>query len=144
MTRPTRLALALAVASLLPVSAAAAAPRAQAVGHVTLVVKSDTEHAKKGPDGAWHDAFLPAAITAKAGSKVTVTIRNYDTAAHSFSVPKLGLSVMLPGGSASKPHDTTFTFTPPRKGTFTWICAMNCDPFAMTHIGYMRGHITVV
>jgi plastocyanin len=143
MTRTTSLALALAGALLLSVAPAAAATRAPAVGHVTLIVKSDTEHAKKGPDGAWHDAFLPASMTVKADSTVTVTIRNYDIAAHSFVAPKLGLNVMLPAGSAAHPHVTTFTFTAPHKGTVTWTCAMNCDPFAMMHVGYMRGRITV-
>ena len=83
-------------------------------------------------------------VLTPAGSAVTVTIRNYDIAAHSFVAPKLGLNVMLPAGTAAHPRVTTFTFIPPGKGTFTWTCAMNCDPFAMTHIGYMRGRITVV
>jgi plastocyanin len=143
MTRTASLTLALAGALLLSVSPAAAATGTQAAEQVTLIVKSDTEHAKKGPDGAWHDAFLPARMAVKAGSAVTLTIRNYDVAAHSFLAPKLGLNVMLAAGSAAHPSVTTFTFTPPRKGTFTWTCAMNCDPFAMTHVGYMRGRITV-
>jgi hypothetical protein len=62
MKRPLLLAeftAALAVAAagaFLPAPASAAPTTAS----ISLAVKSDTEHAKKGSDGNWHDAFLPA------------------------------------------------------------------------------------
>jgi plastocyanin len=124
-------------------TAAAALPATNAVQHVSLVVKSDVEHAKKGPDGKWHDAFLPGNFTAHAGSRVVVTVRNYDVAAHTIMSPKLGLMVTIRKGSAAHPSTTTFTFTPKTPGTFTWRCMKPCDQWAMTRVSYMTGHITI-
>jgi plastocyanin len=111
---------------------------------INVAVKADDEHGKLGPDGKWHDAFLPATFTVHAGDKVTVSVKNYDGGAHSFTSPSLGLNAMIPAGSMSHPHQTTFTFTAPKKpGRYAWWCAMPCDPWAMSHVGYMRGYVTV-
>jgi plastocyanin len=138
-------ALLLVVVSLAALATAAAAlPATSTVSqHVSLVVKSDTEHAKKGPDGKWHDAFLPGNFTARAGSPVVVTVRNYDVAPHTIMAAKLGLMVTIRKGSAAHPSTTTFTFTPKTRGTFTWRCMEPCDPWAMTRVGYMTGQITI-
>lgn len=118
--------------------------KALAGEHVTILAKSDTEHARKGADGKWHDAFLPATIAAKAGQRVTVTLSNYDDAPHTFTAPGLGVNVKVAGGSAGKPATVTFSFTAPKKpGVYEWFCAMPCDPTAMGQDGYMRGHVTV-
>lgn len=119
-------------------SASAAAPAV-----VQLAIKADTQHAKQGPGGQWHDAYLPAAFTAKAGQRITVSVTNYDPAPHTFTSPKLGLSVLIAGAKGSKPTVTTFSFTPKTAGAFDWWCAAGCDPWAMSHLGYMRGRITV-
>ena len=110
---------------------------------VTLAVKSDTEHAKKGSDGKWHDAFLPGNFAARSGSKVTVSIKNYDPAAHTFTSSGLGLNVKIAAGSATNPKVTTFTFTAPKPGNYTWMCMGNCDTWAMTHMGFMLGSVKV-
>ena len=111
---------------------------------VKMAVKSDTQHAKKGPDGQWHDAILGGNITVKAGQSVTVTVANYDDAPHSYTAPDLGLNAKILGASKTGPSVTKFTFKAPAKaGTYQWFCAYPCDPWAMTHDGYMRGHITV-
>jgi plastocyanin len=124
-------------------SAATAAP-AVAPESLALAVKSDTEHGRLGPDGNWHDAFLPADFTVKPGAKVTLTITNYDSGAHSFTSPSLGVQETIPAGSAVSPSVTTFTFTAPKKpGAYDWWCAFPCDPWAMKHDGYMRGIVTV-
>ncbi len=111
---------------------------------ITIIVKSDDEHAKKGPEGTWHDAFLPANFTVKPGATVTVTAVNYDEGAHSFTSPQLGTNVIIPAGSAQHPRSTTFTFHAPKKaGSYLWFCNQPCDPFAMSHIGFMRGYVKV-
>lgn len=111
---------------------------------ITLTVKSDDEHAKKGPEGTWHDAFLPASFTVKPGQKVTVVAYNYDEGKHSFTSPMLGLNVTLEEGAANKPAKTVFTFTAPTKaGEYEWFCIFPCDPWSMSHKGYMRGDVTV-
>jgi plastocyanin len=133
-------------ASAAPAPASAmATPGASAVESVKLVVKSDDEHAKKGPEGTWHDAFMPADFTVKAGGTVKVTVYNYDEGAHSFTSPALGVNVTIPAGSEQKPSKTTFTIKAPQKaGSYEWYCVMPCDPWAMTHLGYMKGDVKVI
>lgn len=112
--------------------------------HVKLVIKSDEEKGRKGPDGLWHDAFLPADFSVKAGATVTVTVYNYDDMPHSFTAAALGENVTIPGGSESKPGKVTFTFHAPKKaGRYAWYCAMPCDPWAMAHTGFMKGYVRV-
>lgn len=111
---------------------------------VKLTIKSDEEKGKLGPDGNWHDAFLPADFSVSAGATVRVTVYNYDDMPHSFTADQLGTDVTIPGGSEDKPSVTTFTFRAPQKaGSYLWYCAMPCDPWAMSHDGYMRGRVKV-
>lgn len=111
---------------------------------VNVVIKSDEEHARRGPEGTWHDAFLPADFTVRPGATVKVTFLNYDEGEHSFTSMPLGLNVKIAAGSASHPKTTTATFrAPARSGSYLWWCAMPCDPWAMSHVGYMRGYVTV-
>ena len=122
-------------------SAAAPLPAPQTIN---VAVKADDEHGRLGPDGKWHDAFLPADFKVHPGAKVTVTVENYDGGAHTFTSPSLAVNATLPAGSLSHPHRTTFTFTAPKKaGRYAWWCAVPCDPWAMSHDGYMRGYVTV-
>lgn len=126
-------------------TAATKAVAAAPVQQVKLVVKSDEEHAKKGPEGTWHDAFLPADFSVNAGATVEVTVYNYDDAPHTFNASGLGVNVTIPGGSETEPSEKTFTFhAPQHTGRFLWICMMPCDPWAMSHDGFMRGYVTVV
>jgi plastocyanin len=145
-TRSTIRAVAVAAAAAVSVASlagvATAAPAAK-VDHVSLAIKSDTEHARKGPDGKWHDAYLPAAFAARSGDRVVVRIKNYDPAVHTFTAQKLGLNVVVKPGSATHPSLTTFTFTAPRAGSYTWQCVGACDLWAMSHLGFMKGRITV-
>jgi plastocyanin len=115
---------------------------------VKLVVRSDTEHGRRGPDGKWHDAFLPGDFTVHAGDTVTVTVTNYDNMMHSFTSSSLSsgqlINQMIPAGSAGSPSTTTFRFkAPSTPGKYAWWCAVPCDPWAMAHDGYMRGYVTV-
>lgn len=118
--------------------------RSGAVEDVKIVVKSDEEHGKMGSDGNWHDAFLPADFSVKPGSLVRVTVYNYDEGEHSFTSSGLGANVTIAAGSEAKPVVTTFTFRAPRKvGRYEWYCALPCDPWAMSHNGFMRGYVSV-
>jgi plastocyanin len=112
---------------------------------VNILVKSDTEHGRLGPDGKWHDAFLPADFTVRAGHTVKVTLTNYDSGPHTFTSPAMGVNETIPGGgSLGAPRQVTFTFKAPTKpGKYAWWCAVPCDPWAMSHDGYMRGYVTV-
>ena len=111
---------------------------------IKLIVKSDEEHGKKGPEGKWHDAYLPASFTVQAGQKVTVTVYNYDEGKHSFTSSSLGVDQTIAAGSETHPSKTTFTFTAPSEaGEYEWFCDFPCDPWAMAHKGFMRGDVTV-
>jgi plastocyanin len=119
-------------------------PPAHGFQTVTLRVRADDEHGRRGPDGVWHDAFLPADFTVRPGETTRVTVYNYDTAPHSFTSASLRVDETIPAGSSGTPSKATFTFTAPsRSGRYQWWCALPCDPFAMAHDGFMRGHVTV-
>lgn len=108
------------------------------------------------PDGKGHDTFIPANFSVKVGSKVTVTVNNYDEGPHSFTSPDLGVNVQIPGAkNADKkiPSVTKFTFTAAKSGKFRWFCAMPCDkkanmwamsagPDGPSRDGYMAGFVT--
>ena len=115
---------------------------------VTLKLKSDTEHGKIAANGQWHDAFLPGDFTVHAGSKVTVTVYNYDSSPHSFTSSALSsgqvINQMISAGSSSAPSKTTFTFTAPSSpGKYSWWCSLPCDTYAMGADGFMKGYVTV-
>jgi membrane fusion protein, multidrug efflux system len=108
------------------------------------VIKSDDEHGKKGPDGKYHDAFLPANFKVHRGAKVVVTVLNYDDMPHSFTAAKLHVNAFFMMGSAKKPSKTTFTFKAKHTGRFAWHCNPKCDSWSMKHWGFMKGHVKVV
>ena len=128
-----------------PVAQPAAAVTRPAPQTIRIAVKADDEHGRLGPDKQWHDAFLPADFSVKAGATVTITVTKYDGGPHSFTSPALGVNGILPGGgSMTKPAHATFTFTAPTKpGKYAWWCAGLGDPWAMAHDGFMRGYVTV-
>jgi hypothetical protein len=95
----------------------------------------------------------------------TVSSLNPDDTSHTFTVPDLGLSVPLPGVSATAKnpcsaapcstamtHTTiTFSFMSPGKGTYRWQCFVPCalstyfgNGGPMQTIGWMSGEIEVV
>jgi plastocyanin len=120
-----------------------AAPAPSAEG-IKLVVKSDEEKGKIGSDGNWHDAFLPADFKVEAGATVQVTVYNYDDMPHTFTAPGLGVNTTIAAGAEEKAGKTTFTIHAPQKaGSYEWFCALPCDPWAMAHFGFMKGHVTV-
>ncbi len=127
-----------------PAAATSQTPAAEPTS-LKLSVKADDEHGRKGPDGTWHDAFLPADFAVQAGATVKVTVVNYDGGPHSFTSPQLGVNQTIPGGgSLTAPRTVTFTFTAPKTpGKYAWWCAVPCDPWAMAHDGFMRGFVTV-
>jgi plastocyanin len=121
------------------VATPAAAP--QHASAVSWRMYADSNQKVKGPDGKWHDAMIPGNPTVQAG-KVTVTVYNYDTSVHTINSTALGLAEKIPGAHGNTPGKLTFTFAA-KPGKYQWFCIMPCDPWAMTHNGYMRGYITV-
>ncbi len=68
---------------------------------------------------------------------------NYDGGAHSMIAPGLGLNVKIPAAKGSTPGRVTITLDAKKAGSYDWWCGSPCDPWAMTHNGYMRGSIRV-
>jgi plastocyanin len=124
-------------------SAASAAAAPQRTTAVTWSMYADSNQKVKGPDGKWHDGLIPGNPTVLAG-KVTVTALNYDTSVHTITAPALGLAEKLPPAHGNTPGKLTFTFTATNPGQYQWFCIEPCDPWAMTHNGYMRGSINVI
>jgi membrane fusion protein, multidrug efflux system len=121
-----------------------AMPMGAAAQSVHLVVKSDTEHGKVGTDGKYHDAFLPADFSVHPGTRVTVTVLNYDDMPHTWTATDLNVNQTIRAGSEDAPSKTTFTFTAPTTaGKYQWWCALPCDPYSMSTDGFMRGYVTV-
>lgn len=103
---------------------------------------------KLGPDGKLHDAFINGDITITEGQPVTLHFLNYDGGTHTYTSSELGLNIKINGAAKKgQPMETTYTFTPKKAGTYTWICADPCDgengQWAMAQQGYMQGKITV-
>jgi plastocyanin len=93
---------------------------------------------KPGPDGKLHDAFSVTDFTVKAGEPVKLVINNTDTSDHSITAMGAGVNIVV------TPGQHTYTLLVQKQGRFTWICTYPCDPYSMTHLGYMRGYITSV
>jgi plastocyanin len=134
------------------VSATASSTKAASVTQTMVIVGHSL--GAKGSDGLRHDTTLGANFTVAQGSRVTVTVYNYDEGPHTITAAKLGLNVTIPGakdeanGVASK---TTFTFTATKAGKFLWVCKLPCDKgqgywdmnSPSKKIGFMAGYITV-
>ena len=81
-----------------------------------------------GPDGQKHDTFKTTDSTNfKLGQRVTLKFTNTDDMPHSYTLPELGINVMIPGAMDGKDGVATYTFTASKAGTFRWFCAIPCD-----------------
>jgi hypothetical protein len=93
---------------------------------------------KPGPDGKLHDALSVTNFVVRAGQPVKLVINNTDSSPHSINSPAAGVNIVV------RPGVHTYTLLVHRTGKFLWFCAYPCDPWAMMHVGYMRGYITSV
>lgn len=103
-----------------------------------LVYLSVTPGIKPGPDGKLHDAFSVTDFQVHAGHAVKLVINNTDTVPHSITSPDAGVNIIV------RPGTHTYTLLVHRSGRFAWYCTQPCDPYSMSHAGYMRGYITSV
>jgi heme/copper-type cytochrome/quinol oxidase subunit 2 len=90
---------------------------------------------KPGPDGKLHDAFSVTNFYTHVGQPVKLIINNTDTVAHSIMAPGAGVNIIV------RPGTHTYTLLIRKAGRFQWMCMMPCDPYSMSHDGYMRGYI---
>lgn len=139
----------------------AAPPRTDTVQPqvVTMYVFGGREGIKAA-DGHPHDAFVPSSVVVRAGAPVLVRVINYDEGPHTVTAASLGLDAVVRPGRQRRdgtiaPVETTFTFTPRKKGLYRWHCEVPCDDerghWAMTpgydgpdRDGFMAGTFVVI
>lgn len=93
---------------------------------------------KPGPDGKLHDAFSVTDFVVRAGQPVKLVINNTDNGPHSITAPGTGVNIII------RPGTHTYTLLVHKTGRFEWYCTQGCDPFSMSHDGYMKGYITSI
>ncbi len=101
-----------------------------------VVYLSVTPGIKPGLDGKLHDAYSVTNFYAHVGQPVKLVINNTDTVPHSINAPDIGVDIV------ARPGTHTYTLLVRKSGRFLWTCMMPCDPYSMSHMGYMRGYIT--
>jgi heme/copper-type cytochrome/quinol oxidase subunit 2 len=118
------------------------APRAAAeVVHVSGATFASTNYlsvspgVKPGPDGQLHDAYSQTTFYVHAGRPTKLVIDNTDNVPHGIVTPMANVNIVV------RPGTHTYTLLIKRTGTFAWNCSFPCDPFSMTHMGYMMGTI---
>jgi heme/copper-type cytochrome/quinol oxidase subunit 2 len=93
---------------------------------------------KPGPDGKLHDAFSVTNFEVQAGQPIKLVINNTDSSPHSITAPDAGVNILV------RPGTHTYTLLVRKAGRFEWYCSQPCDPYSMSHAGYMRGNITSI
>jgi len=117
-------------AQALPTPADATGPPAKVID-VSVIPEG-----KKGPEGAMHDDFTVSEFHVTVGRPLTLRIDNTDTQPHSISSPEAHVYII------AQPGTHGYTLLVDKPGKFEWHCEFLCDPWAMEHVGYMRGFIT--
>jgi hypothetical protein len=139
--------LALIAIDVFAISGAQAAPPRPVVNVVKVSGATPIQHTiylsvspgvKPGPDGKLHDAFSVTNFTVRVGQPVKLVIDNTDTVPHSINAMGAGVNIV------ARPGVHSYTMIVHKQGKFLWMCMYPCDPFSMSHIGYMRGYITAV
>jgi hypothetical protein len=68
------------------------------------------------------DRVLEGNIALAAGVPVRLTVTNHTHEFHTFTVPGLHMSKLVPPARGGAPTQTTFTFTVHKQGVFAWHC----------------------
>jgi heme/copper-type cytochrome/quinol oxidase subunit 2 len=101
----------------------------------TVVYLSVSPGIKPGADGKLHDAWSQTDFAVHVGQPVKLVVNNTDDVPHSISSPAAGVNIV------ARPGTHTYTLLVTKAGTFQWFCGQPCDPYSMTHDGYMHGTI---
>jgi nitrous oxide reductase len=112
-----------------PALGARAAPPVQ---HVTIHLVPSVDGREVVPEPSF--AIMP-------GAPVTVTFLNTSREFHTFTVPRLGVNVLIRPGSPGHPRATSVTFTAQSFGVFRWYCEF-CP--AVHHEGAMTGKVYAI
>lgn len=91
---------------------------------------------KPAPDGQLHDAYSTTNFNVHPNQPVKLVINNTDDVPHGIDSPEAGVKIKV------RPGTHTYTLLVKSPGTYEWHCNFPCDPFSMSHEGYMMGTIT--
>ena len=116
-----------AVAAGLVLAASAVAAPAASHGAGRLAQRLDISIVKTGPTGSGERVELRN-FAIEPGLPITITFTNHTRQFHTFTAPGLGLSAIVPPGTAHKPGKTTITFTAHTFGVFDWHCVLCPGP----------------
>lgn len=84
----------------------------------------------------------PANIAVRAGGTVTITFRNYSGLSHTFSMPGLGISALIPARHGQRAGTSHVTFVIPY-GVYEWRCLF-CSGRAHPHVHAMKGKVYAI
>ncbi len=100
-----------------------AAAAAALVAAVPAVAASPAPHPQQvGISFLRGDRVAEGNVALAAGIPVHLTVTNYTSEFHTFTVPALHVSVLVPPAHGGTPAHATATFTPHQWGVFAWHC----------------------
>ena len=92
---------------------------------------------------AGHDGVVsPSTFAIRAGGTVTLTFRNHTRQFHTFTIPKLGISVLIRPAAGAAPRLTSATFVVPY-GVYDWECVL-CASGVHHQMHVMRGKMYAI
>src|SRR5262249_38921636 len=85
----------------------------------------------EGPEGNYHDAFVPAHLVVKTGIPVYLTVTNYSQESHSIDAPELNVHFQVKPAATNAdgrvaPSVMDVMFMPVTAGIYRWTCEMPC------------------
>jgi hypothetical protein len=104
----------------------------------SVIYFSITPGIKPAPDGKLHDAYSITNFNVRVGQPIKLVVNNTDDVPHGIEAEAIGVNLQL------KPGIHTYTLLVTKAGKIAWHCDFPCDPWSMSHDGYMRGIITAV
>jgi len=107
---------------MLALAAATVAALAVAGSAVALPGRTHVQHA--GLVLLRGDRVLEQNFALAPGVPVRMTVTNYTSEFHTFTVPALHVSKLIAPAHGTTPATTTFTFTPLGWGAFAWTCLL--------------------
>jgi hypothetical protein len=114
-----------------------------AIVHLTIVNNDNGGGALAGPFGQPQGLIGPERVNGKA-----ITLSNVSVA-HTFTVPALGVNIVVPTAPNNGTVTVEATFRVTRTGSFRWQCMAPCGTGAtgwsgpMATVGYMTGNLEV-
>lgn len=134
MPHRSRLLVFALIAALALVATAATAARTHAAGPLRVTV----DIVANGHD----EVATPANLAVRSGGSTTLVLRNHTHLFHTFTIPALGISVLVRPATSRGAWTTSVTFIAPY-GVYAWHCVL-CDSPAHPHMHAMTGKVYAI